>query len=426
MVAVEVKPWLSLLLKPARRGLLGRSAWGLADQAFISAMTFGTMVALARHLGPAEFGTFSLAYLALLLANSLQTALVTQPHNVLGSPLEGTPYDNFTTSLALGQLVVAAGFTVLALAGVGAAAAFGWESRQLIVALAVAIPTWQLQEFARRVLYTERRVAAAFWNDVLSYGGQLVIVLLLIHRGRLTAELALYAIAGTSAVAALAGVWTIRPHLGGRLEPKAIRESWAIGKWFSAGTLANWLASQIYPVLTAGILGVYATGVFRALQNLIAPTQILANAFQMMATPQASREYARGGTRAVDVFLGRGSVLLAIPLVLYVVLVGVAARLLITFFYSSAYADAAAAIWPLGLAYLLSYAGRVLGIGLAAGRESRPLFYAQLAAAAATFSVGMLLIRLYGLVGAAFGAVATQTVQVGMLAWYLRRRPTGA
>jgi O-antigen/teichoic acid export membrane protein len=167
---------------------------------------------------------------------------------------------------------------------------------------------------------------------------------------------------------------------------------------------------------------VYATGVFRALQNLIAPTQILTNTFQMMATPHASREYSRGGTTAVNVFLGRSSPLLAIPLLLYLGLVGVFARPLITFFYSPAYAAAAGVIWPLGLAYLLSYAGRVLGIGLAASREPRPLFYAQLAAASVTFSVGLVLIRGYGLAGAAIGAAFTQTVQVTTLAWHLRKR----
>lgn len=422
IVAAEGKPWPSLLLRQVRRGLLQGSAWGLADQALTSAMTFGTMVYLARGLGPSEFGVVSLAYLALLLANSLQTALVTQPHNILASPLEGAAYRDFTTSLALAQLVVAAALGFFSLAGAAGAAALGWHHQELLVALAVAVPAWQLQEFARRVLYTKRQARAAFWNDVISYGGQLVLVMFLVYRHRITSALALYAMAGTSAVAALAGFWMIRSHLQGRLVPSTLRECWAMGKWFSASTLANWLASQMYPVLTAGVLGVYATGVFRALQNLIAPTQILANTFQMMATPHASREYSRGGATAVNMFLGRSSPLLAIPLLLYLGLVGVFARPLITFFYSPAYASAAGVIWPLGLAYLLSYAGRVLGIGLAASREPRPLFYAQLAAASVTFSAGLLLIRGYGLAGAAIGAAFTQTVQVTTLAWHLRRR----
>ena len=120
----------------------------------------------------------------------------------------------------------------------------------------------------------------------------------------------------------MAGLWSVRSYLWGRLEAKAIRESWAIGKWFFDTTIANWRASHMYPVLTAGVLGVYATGVFRALQNLVAPTQILANAFQTLATPHASREYARGGHGALTHFLRRASGLLALPLLGYFVLAG--------------------------------------------------------------------------------------------------------
>lgn len=415
------KPWLSPLFRPAHRALLEASAWGLADQILISATTFGTMVYLAKALGPAEFGAFSLAYLALLLANSMQGALVCQPHSILASPLEGAAFRNFTSSLAVAQVAVAVAFGALVLAGGTVAAAFGLNAHHLLLPLAVAIPAWQTQEFVRRVLYTKHRVPAAFWNDVVSYGGQLVLVALLAARGDLTPALALYVVAGTSAFAGIAGLWTIGSYLRGRLEPKAIRDSWAMGKWFGAATLANWLASQMYPVLTAGVLGVYATGVFRALQNLIAPTQVLANAFQTMATPHASREYARGGRPALIRFLRRASTLLAIPLLGYFALAGTFATPLITLFYSPAYAKAAQVIWPLGLAYLLSYAGRVLSVGLAATQASQPLFYAQLAAAATTFSAGLLLVRVYGLMGAALGAALTQAVQVAMLAWYAKR-----
>jgi O-antigen/teichoic acid export membrane protein len=413
---------LSALLTPARRRLLQGSAWGLADQALISAMNFGTMVFLARGLGPAEFGAFTLAYLVLLLANSLQTALITQPHSVLGSPLDETAYRNYTTSAAVGQLEVAGVFSLLVLDAAAGAPTIGWNQRPLLFALAVAVPAWQLQEFARRTLYTKDRIRAAFMNDVVSYGGQFALVLLLIREHILTTSLALYAIAATSAAAAVVGFWSIRSHLGGRIGLAALRESWAIGRWLSAATLTSWLASQMWPVLTAGVLGMYATGVFRALQNLMAPTQILANAFQLLATPRASIEHARGGPRAVGSFLARASVLLAVPLLLYFVLIGAYARPLVTFFYSTAYAAEASVIWPLGLAYLLSYTGRVLGIGLAASHDTRPLFYAQVAAAVTTFSAGLILLRAYGLVGAAFGAALTQAVSVVSLVWFLRRR----
>ena len=52
----------------------------------------------------------------------------------------------------------------------------------LLVALVPVILTWQLQEFVRRVLYTEARFAAAFINDMVSYGMQMVLVTLLLWK----------------------------------------------------------------------------------------------------------------------------------------------------------------------------------------------------------------------------------------------------
>ena len=63
-----------------------RSIWGLADQLLISFTNFATMILVAQGLHDAgKFGIFTLVYSAMLFANILQFALVTQPHNVLGS-----------------------------------------------------------------------------------------------------------------------------------------------------------------------------------------------------------------------------------------------------------------------------------------------------------------------------------------------------
>src|SRR4051812_32461616 len=83
--------------------LLRFSAWGLADQALISATNFVTMILLARGLGSSAFGLFVLMYTCLLFANGLQTALFTQPQNVLGAERRGDAYERYTSSTAVGQ-----------------------------------------------------------------------------------------------------------------------------------------------------------------------------------------------------------------------------------------------------------------------------------------------------------------------------------
>src|SRR4051794_4844783 len=90
----------------AARRAGGGATLGLLDQALISGSNFITMVALARSLGPAAFGAFTLAYSALLYANSLQGALITQPHNVLGASREAgsAEYRRLSSTAARMQL----------------------------------------------------------------------------------------------------------------------------------------------------------------------------------------------------------------------------------------------------------------------------------------------------------------------------------
>src|SRR5690348_7922098 len=102
MSTIALAPEASTAARPARR--LVKDAWAVADQALISGTNFVTMVLVARGLGsPAEFGTFTLVYSALLFANIFQVALVTQPHNVLGTSRRGEAYARYTTSCGMTQ-----------------------------------------------------------------------------------------------------------------------------------------------------------------------------------------------------------------------------------------------------------------------------------------------------------------------------------
>src|SRR3954463_9635556 len=94
--------------KPMQSLLGGRNLWGLADQLLISFTNFVTMILVVRGLDDrAAFGTFTLVYSALLFANILQFALVTQPHNVIGTTRGGEDYRLYTTTTGLVQLALA-------------------------------------------------------------------------------------------------------------------------------------------------------------------------------------------------------------------------------------------------------------------------------------------------------------------------------
>src|SRR6185437_15530108 len=164
-------------LQKLMRGF-GRNIWALNDQVLISGTNFATNVLTARAMADrqAEFGTFSVIYGVLLICNILQSTLVTQAHNVLGSLRSGTDYRRYTASTAVQQLFIVLIEAVLVVPIVLYGYHRGWASEAMLIALIPSIVAWQLQEYVRRVLYTEGRFADAFLNDVISYGGQTLVI----------------------------------------------------------------------------------------------------------------------------------------------------------------------------------------------------------------------------------------------------------
>ena len=63
----------------------GNGLWGLCDHGLVSGVNFLTIVLVARAVTPAEFGAFVLAFTVILTTLTLQAALITRPHNVLGA-----------------------------------------------------------------------------------------------------------------------------------------------------------------------------------------------------------------------------------------------------------------------------------------------------------------------------------------------------
>ncbi len=405
-------------------GVLSRgSLWGVGDQALISATNFLTLIIIARNLSPTDFGAFTLAYTAIQFANSLQAALVTQPHNVLGATRSGNEYVSYTVATAISQVFFTGIVAFLAAAGAVIAYLAGWSIAPLLLALILALVAWQLQEFARRVFYTEDRLALACTNDLVSYGAQAVVIFALGRAGKLTGTSALYTVAITSAVAAVWGFWEIRARLPRRAaEPRLLKtviaENWRFGKWLFGAALAAWTSDQCYPVLVGGFVSVAATGSLRAVQTIMGPTNILLRAMSQSLTPRAARIYGAGGYRALRAFV-RHIILLTAPFMLaYCLLIAIFARPILTVLYGDRYRQYDWLLALIALSYALIYTRTPAIIALEARGISRPVFQTYLWLTLMVFTAGIGAIYWLGLAGAALGLVATGVVSNGILWWW--------
>jgi O-antigen/teichoic acid export membrane protein len=408
-------------------GSLGKAPWAVGDQMVISAANFATMVLLARGLSRGEFGDFTLVYSALLFANSLQSGLVTQPHNILGATRRGEDYLRYTTSTAASQALLAAVGALLCLVAWGVARMAAWDVAPLLLALAPAMAAWQLQEFARRVLYTEGRVAAAFANDLLSYGGLALAIAALWRQGVLTGPHALYSHAAAFALAGILGCWQLRRRLTGGFDLSVVRENWHFGKWLAAGDIVGqWLSTQLFVYLAAAMLGAAAAGILKAVHTVFGPTRVLIYVFNTLLPIRFARTLADEGKPALHAQL-IAAFLAAVPLLGgYCLLAAVFSGPLLRLLYGSTYAGYPSVLALYAAFTFISHSIIIISAALRAQRLSRFIFTSRLSSTLMTAPFGCLLIHALGIHGAVLGMILTASV-LSCLSWraYRRAAPAG-
>ncbi len=398
----------------ARRALAGRLSWGLADQAASSLSNFVVGIYVARSLGLAAFGVFSLAWVTYGVVLSVARGLATDPlvvrfSGVPDASWRGAVARSSGTSLGVGAAVGAACLAVgLALGGsVGPAFA----------CLGVLLPGLLLQDAWRYAFFAAGTGRKAFVNDLV-WGVALVPAMLVAAR---VGSVAAYLLAwgGSAAVAAVYGCVQsgIRPRPAG--VRAWLRDHRDLGYRYLAENVGVSGASQLRAYGLGAIVGVGAVGVVRGAELLLGPFLALLMGLSLVTVAEAARVLRRtphrlgrfclllGGGQAVAALLW-GAALLLMPDRLGALVLG------------DVWGSASALIVPV----TLGVAGAGLGTGAAAGLRAlaaaRRSLRSQLFASACYVIGGLGGAAVAGTAGSAWG-VAAATVTASAV-WWLQLR----
>jgi O-antigen/teichoic acid export membrane protein len=400
----------------------GRSLWGFADQLLISFTNFATMILVARGLDDtARFGEFTLVYSAMLFANILQFALVTQPHNVLGTARKGEDYRLYTTATAAVQMWLA-----LSLGAIATVVAFGAHFQHLpvtsqLVALVPSIVFWQLQEFIRRVMYTEGRMGGAFINDIISYGGQTILTALLFWRGGLTGAAALWALAITSAIACVVGFFQIRGSLIAKLSKAAILDNWHFGKWLLGSEILQWCSSlSMFLYIAAMILGTAASGTLRAAQILFGPARVFSFLLMTLLPIRFARALADEGEHSLFAQMRRAFGLVSLLLGPYCIVLAIFPKLILRIVFKPEYATEPYILSLYAGAAMMSYWLLVVTAALSARRMTRDIFFGSAVAGAVAMLTCWPLIHSMGMSGVIACMMLSTTAMAAFLVYRYR------
>jgi len=314
----------------------------MADQALVSGMNFGTTALLARMLDVHNFGIFSVLYFVLTYLIIVQQALIASPMMTIAPKMrEPAQFRSFLRGMAgfqyLGSLGAAALAALVGLLDVLHLFPYTVDG-EVIIPFVFAVLFFQVQDWFRRFCFVQDLGSTAFWNDVLSYVGQLAALILLWWARRMSIGAAYYAIAATSL---LAFGWGFANHdlttTWSEIKAAAPR-AWQLGRNLVVVAQIQWLGSQGIFLLIAAITGVDAASGIRAAITLMGPVNVVYQSFENVIPVRASRAYAEGGERKLVAYLMRTGTILGVLVGVPILLVSVFGRPILVLVFGHAYA----------------------------------------------------------------------------------------
>ncbi|ELS57366.1 putative Integral membrane protein [Streptomyces viridochromogenes Tue57] len=398
----------------ARRGIVGRLSWGLADQAASSITNFAVGIYVARSLGLTAFGVFSLAWVTYGVVLNVSRGLATDPLMVRFS---GVPDASWRAAVVRSSGTALGVGAALGAASVLAGLALGGRVGPAFACLGVVLPGLLLQDAWRFAFFAAGAGRKAFVNDVV-WGVVLVPAMVVAARVGSVAAFVL-AWGGAAAVAAVYGCFQsgIRPRLTGARE--WLREHRDLGYRYLAENVSNSGASQLRAYGLGAIVGVGAVGVVRGAELLLGPFLAVLMGLSLVTVAEAARVLRRAPHRlgAFCLLLGGGQAVAALLWGGALLLVPDRGGELVL---GDVWSSASQLIVPV----TLGVAGAGLGSGAAAGLRAlgaaRRSLRSQLIGSACYVVGGLGGAAVGGTAGSAWG-VAAATV-CGSAVWWLQLR----
>ncbi|MGI5472286.1 hypothetical protein [Streptomyces sp. CA-132043] len=398
----------------AKRALVGRLSWGLADQAASSMSNFVVGIYVARSLGVTAFGVFSLAWVTYGVVLNVSRGLATDPLVVRFS---GVPDATWRRAVARSSGTALGAGAAIGAACLVAGFALGGSVGSAFACLGVVLPGLLLQDAWRFAFFAAGTGRKAFVNDLV-WGAALVPAMVVAARVGSVAAFVL-AWGASAAVAAAYGCLQsgLRPRMSGARG--WLREQRDLGYRYLVENVSLSGASQLRAYGLGAIVGVGAVGAVRGAELLLGPFLAVLMGLSLVTVPEAARVLRQaphrlgrfclllGGGQAAAALLWGGALLL-MPDRLGALVLG------------DVWRSAAQLIVPI----TLGVAGAGLGTGAAAGLRAlgaaRRSLRCQLFASACYVGGGLGGAVAAGTVGSAWG-VAAATVS-GSAVWWLQLR----
>lgn len=304
------------------RRQISKGIVSVADQASISVSSLAVNLALVRGASKEDYGLFTLVIAAILLAQSVQNALVLSPLTSLAAQPDAKARDAVIGVAFRGQMILAAICGVVATVAVMVADGLGLSAfgAPIAIAVGIALTGTLLREALRAAQYIRHREAEALGADV----AYLALVALFLAYAwvshGLTATTALLATGASAMLTSVSGILLLfRQIPAPRQTLRAVSvDLWAMGRWALPSVLSTWVYTNGYAYLINAYMGAAAVAEVSAARLFTVPVTLLVTAWSSVARPHLSASHkSGGGPQSLRFLLASVAALIAVGLAYY-------------------------------------------------------------------------------------------------------------
>jgi O-antigen/teichoic acid export membrane protein len=396
-------------------GIARRLTWGLGDQAVSSMTNFVVGVFVARELGVAAFGIFSLAWVTYGVVLNVSRGLATDPLVVRFSGVSTEDWREATGRAAGTAVAVGVAFGVLSLL---AGLALGGTLGGAFVALAVVAPGMLLQDSWRFAFFAAGKGHKAFVNDVVWAVTMVPLLVLAAVHGTVWGFVLAW---GAASLLAAGCGWLqsgIVPHFAGVRD--WLRQHKELGSRYLAENVSNSGGVQLRMYGLGAIAGLADVGALRGAELLLGPFLALLMGLNLVLVPEAARVVRRAPEKLTRFCLTLSGVQAVAAASWGAVLLFLVPDALGRLVLDDVWGPASPLILPVSLS--VTGAGVVAGAaaGLRALGAARRSLRAQLVASAGYLGFGLAGAALGGAVGMSWGSTTAMWLGAGL--WWLQLR----
>jgi O-antigen/teichoic acid export membrane protein len=276
--------------RPAVVQVVGRLGWGVVDQAISSLGNFALGLYVAHTFTAAEFGAFTLAFIAYSVVLNAARGAATDPFVVRYSGAENRRWGPAASAASGAALVVGtvAGMMAL-LVGLMLPDPVGGA----FVALSVGLPGLMLQDSWRFAFFAAGRGVSALANDVL-WSFLFIVTLFMVDRFLdESVSWCLLVFGGSASLAGAVGALQagVLPRPGRTAE--WLRENRHLSVRYLIENVSWSGGSQARSSVLGAVAGLAAVGYVRGAELLMGPFQVILSGLGQVAVPEAARVFHR-------------------------------------------------------------------------------------------------------------------------------------